>query len=68
MPEQAIAPVVVGVDGSDLAWSALDLAVDEAEARDATLVLVHAGSGEPAQDAPWRRRSTGSTRSIHGWR
>jgi nucleotide-binding universal stress UspA family protein len=51
MPEQAIAPVVVGVDGSDLSRSALDLAAEEAEARDATLVLVHAGGGEPAQDS-----------------
>jgi nucleotide-binding universal stress UspA family protein len=51
MSDQAIPPVVVGVDGSDLSGSALDLAADEAAARAATLVLVHAGGGEPAADA-----------------
>lgn len=50
MPSQAIAPVVVGVDGSELSWSALDLAADEADARDTSLVLVHAGGGDPAED------------------
>jgi nucleotide-binding universal stress UspA family protein len=50
MPSQVVAPVVVGVDGSDLACSALDLAADEAEARHAALVLVHAGGGERVRD------------------
>src|SRR5215203_1479869 len=45
------APVVVGVDGSDLSFSALDLAADEAEARDVSLLLIHAGGGEPTTDA-----------------
>ncbi|MET7935596.1 universal stress protein [Streptomyces sp. NPDC005322] len=39
--------VVVGLDGSDSAWSALDRAVAEARRRDATLEIVHAW--------PWAR-------------
>ncbi|OPF80724.1 universal stress protein UspA [Streptomyces antioxidans] len=39
--------VVVGLDGSDSAWAALDRAVAEARRRDATLEIVHAW--------PWAR-------------
>ncbi|MFG1739787.1 universal stress protein [Micromonospora chalcea] len=45
-------PVLVGVDGSDSAAYAIELAADEAERRDAELVLMHVRSPERGAVAP----------------
>jgi len=45
MPTQPTGPVVVGVDGSDAALAALDLAAEEAAARVTPLTVVHAHDG-----------------------
>ncbi|MFI7210351.1 universal stress protein [Micromonospora maritima] len=45
-------PVVVGVDGSDSAAYAIELAADEADRRDAELALVHVRSPERGAVAP----------------
>jgi nucleotide-binding universal stress UspA family protein len=45
-------PVVVGVDGSDAALAALDLAAEEAAARVTPLVVVHAAPANGTADAP----------------
>jgi hypothetical protein len=44
MPTPAVAPVVVGIDGSPASESATAIAFDEASRRDAELVAVHAWS------------------------
>jgi nucleotide-binding universal stress UspA family protein len=49
MYAEPIGPVVVGVDGSESAWRALDLAAEEAAARPSPLVVVHVrGDGSDA--------------------
>ncbi|MFI2711714.1 universal stress protein [Micromonospora sp. NPDC018662] len=45
-------PVLVGVDGSESAAYAVDLAADEAERRDAELVLMHVRAPERGAAAP----------------
>jgi nucleotide-binding universal stress UspA family protein len=55
------APVVVGVDGTQSSWRALEFGYDEARSRHVPLVAVHAGHTRPhstvyADLAPWLRR------------
>ncbi|WFE35057.1 universal stress protein [Micromonospora sp. WMMD975] len=51
-------PVLVGVDGSESAGYAVELAADEADRRDAELVLVHVAA--PERDATGPRAAAGA--------
>jgi nucleotide-binding universal stress UspA family protein len=56
MSMQPLGPVVVGVDGSDPALAALDLAAEEAAARVTPLTVVHAYAPDATADAAARDR------------
>jgi nucleotide-binding universal stress UspA family protein len=54
MSMQPVGPVVVGVDGTDAALTALDLAAEEAAARITPLTVVHVVPADVTADAPAR--------------
>ena len=65
MPQPAMAPVVVGIDGSPASESATAIALEEASRRGVELVAVHAWSDYTYDDFPalpsrrsWRSRPT----------
>ena len=72
MPQPAMAPVVVGIDGSPASESATAIALEEASRRGVELVAVHAWSDYTYDDFPalpsrrsWRSRPT--RRRPSGW-
>jgi nucleotide-binding universal stress UspA family protein len=44
--------IVVGIDGSDSSWRALEWAADEAERTKRSVIVAHAGDSSPVEDDP----------------
>lgn len=68
MPHPDTAPVVVGVDGSEISEAATGIAFDEAERRGVVLVAVHAWGDGPAGELQesWPELQRSATRLLSG--